>query len=93
MYKPSFCVSSGDWLCSILRGRAQAAARITGSSHYPGLSGEVRFFQTGSGVIVCARICGLPQDGGPCHERIFGFHIHEGTECGGPAEDPFAHAL
>ncbi len=58
MYKPSFCVSSGDWLCSILRGRAQAAARITGSSHYPGLSGEVRFFQTGSGVIVCARICG-----------------------------------
>ncbi len=93
MYKPSFCVSPRDWLCSILRGRAQAAASITGSSHYPGLSGEVRFFQTGSGVIVCAGICGLPQDGGPCHERIFGFHIHEGTECGGPAEDPFAHAM
>ena len=50
MYKPSFCVSPRDWLFSILRGRAQAAASITGSSHYPGLSGEVRFFQTGSGV-------------------------------------------
>ena len=40
MYKPSFCVSPRDWLFSILRGRAQAAASITGSSHYPGLSGR-----------------------------------------------------
>ena len=27
-----------------------------------------------------------------CGQRIFGFHIHEGTRCSGTSEDPFANA-
>lgn len=78
-------------LCSILRGRAQAVADVTGSS--PGISGSVWFYQTDRGVIVRAEIGGLPQSRGPCQERIFGFHIHKGTDCGGDMNDPFADAM
>lgn len=80
-------------LLPILRGRPQAAAAVTGSGDYPGLSGTVRFFQTDQGVVVCAEIRGLPRGGLPCGERIFGFHIHSGNSCGGSPEDPFADAM
>lgn len=80
-------------LLSILRGRPQAAASIAGSENYPDLSGTVRFYQTGEGVIVCAEIDGLPHSGLPCHEQVFGFHIHQGTDCGGSMDDPFADAM
>ncbi|MDE7220220.1 MAG: superoxide dismutase family protein [Oscillospiraceae bacterium] len=93
MNKPSSCGHSGIHLLPLLRGRAQAEARITGSESYPAISGLVRFFQTGCGVIVCAEICGLPQDSRACHERIFGFHIHEGTSCGSGMDGAFAGAM
>lgn len=93
MNKPSPCGKSRLRLLSVLRGRAQAAAAITGSESCPDLSGTVRFYQTNDGVIVSAEISGLPQDGLPCHERIFGFHIHKGTDCGGNMDDPFADAM
>ena len=47
--KPS-CSRSVPRLFAILRGRAQAAASITGSDSYPDLSGTVRFYQTKEGV-------------------------------------------
>lgn len=93
MNKPPSRNHSPCQLLSLLRGRAQAEARIAGSENYPDISGCARFFQTGEGVAVCAEVRGLPQGGGPCHERIFGFHIHKGTSCGGSMDEPFADAM
>lgn len=93
MNRQSSCGHSQSHFVSILRGRPQAAAAITGSESYPGLSGTVRFYQTNQGVIVCAEISGLPQADLPCRERIFGFHIHTGSDCGGNMDDPFSDAM
>lgn len=93
MNQLSACGNSGLHLFSVLRGRPQAAACIAGSENYPAISGRVRFYQTGKGVIVWTEISGLPHSELPCHERVFGFHIHKGTDCGGNMEDPFADAM
>lgn len=93
MNKPSLCSHSKTVLLSTLRNRPQAAAIIAGSKNYPDISGTVQFYQTNEGVIVLAEVCGLPQSNRPCQERIFGFHIHEGTDCGGNMDDLFAHAM
>lgn len=93
MNRSTFCGNSKASLLSVLRGRAQAAADVTGSESCPGISGAVRFYQTGEGVIVWAEIRGLPHSELPCQERIFGFHIHEGGDCGGNRDDPFANAM
>lgn len=78
----------------ILRSRPGAAAEIAGGEMYPDISGVLRLYQTGAGVIVYAEISGLPTAELPCTERIFGFHIHDGERCGGGgAPDPFADAL
>ena len=87
------CSRSKAHLLSVLRGRAQAAARLTGSESYPDISGVVRFYQTHEGVIVYAEVSGLPSSDRPCQSRIFGFHIHEGTDCGGSMSDSFADAM
>lgn len=93
MNRSSSCNHPPIQLSSILRGRPQAAARITGSGSFPGISGTVRFYQTGRGVIVRADITGLPEGSSPCHERVFGFHIHTGADCEGSMDDPFADAM
>lgn len=65
-----------------------AMAVLKGSAAYPNISGSIRFFETTDGVIVVADVKGLPAQaecGG-----VFGFHIHEGTGCGG---DDFAETL
>lgn len=80
-------------LPSLLRGVPQAAANITGSESHPGLSGLVRFYQTKAGVVVLAEVSGLPHSDHSCEDRIFGFHIHQGTDCGGDMDDPFANAM
>ncbi|MCI8609757.1 MAG: superoxide dismutase family protein [Firmicutes bacterium] len=76
-----------------LCGDPQAIADITGSADYPDISGTVQLYQTNEGVIVLAEIRGLPKAEQPCHERIFGFHIHSGMNCSGNMEDPFADAM
>ena len=93
MNRPSSCGHSKAFLLSALRGQPQAAARIAGSEDYPGISGTVRLYQTSQGVIVLAEVSGLPQSDRPCQGQVFGFHIHEGTDCGGNADDPFADAM
>lgn len=80
-------------LLTALRGRPQAQTSITGSESYPGITGWVRFYQTNEGVIVYAEVNGLPRSGQPCQERIFGFHIHQGTDCGGSGDEPFPNAM
>lgn len=93
MKQPSYDSSYRIWLLSVLRGRPQAAARISGSESYPDISGTVQFYQTGRGVLVRADISGLPHSDIPCGGRIFGFHIHKGADCGGNMDDPFADAM
>ena len=80
-------------ILSVLRRRPQAAADITGSGSFPDISGTVRFYQTGEGVIVCAEVSGLPYSGLSCQQRVFGFHIHEGGSCTGNLDDPFANVM
>ena len=67
-----------------------AKAVIKGSKDYPDLKGIVYFKQTAKGVMVTAKIDGLPQAKGKCNGRFFGFHIHEGGSCSGNADDEFA---
>ena len=93
MGKPLSCSHSNVPLLTALRGRAQASASISGSESYPALTGIVRFYQTNQGVIVWAEINGLPDSGLPCQGRVFGFHIHKGTDCSGNMDDPFADAM
>lgn len=75
---------------SLLRQAPQALSVIRGSAAYPDLQGEVRFYQLQSGVLVVAEVMGLPVSEKPCGDRIFAFHIHDGSECSGNAQDPFA---
>ena len=85
--------SSSVHLIPVLRGRPQAQALVSGSGDYPNISGWVRFYQTDAGVIVYAEVRGLPQPSQPCQAGIFGFHIHEGVDCGGEGEGPFPLAM
>lgn len=59
-----------------------ARAAVTGGPDYPGLRGEVAFWQTDAGVLCEAAFVGLPQSG-TCPGGIFAFHIHEGQQCSG----------
>lgn len=71
----------------------RAVAIVRGSSAYPGIFGEVRFFQSAYGTLVSAEFSGLPAGSSPCGNPVFGFHIHSGAQCSGTAADPFADAL
>ena len=80
-------------LCPLLKKRPNATAYISGSPEYPQLQGTVRIYQTNAGVLVHTQVSGLPEQDAHCGGRFFGFHIHEGGECAGSAEDPFADAM
>ncbi len=69
-----------------------AKAYVKGSSKFPRINGIVTFKETKDGVLVSARINGLPQSPTNCTGRFFGFHIHEGSSCSGNASDEFANA-
>lgn len=69
-----------------------AKAHIKGSKEYPSINGMVYFKETKNGVLLTAKIHGLPKPKTHCRGRFFGFHIHEGTSCTGNHKDPFADA-
>ncbi len=69
-----------------------AKANIKGGKKYPKINGVVTFKETKDGVLVTAKINGLPQSNNNCSGRFFGFHIHEGTSCTGNSSDEFANA-
>ena len=54
-----------------------AKAHIKGSTKYPKIDGIVTFKETANGVLLTAKINGLPQSKDHCKGRFFGFHIHE----------------
>lgn len=59
--------------------KPSARALIRGGASYPDIRGEVTFYQVNCGVLVAARISGLPDAASGFH----GFHIHAGDGCGG----------
>ncbi|MDE6726740.1 MAG: superoxide dismutase family protein [Oscillospiraceae bacterium] len=77
---------------SVFSRKADAAVCIKGSRKYPSITGKVRFYQMCGGVMMTAEVGGLPIGEKPCGGRIFGFHIHDGTECSGNKDAPFANA-
>lgn len=77
-------------LNTILNRIPDAVANVEGSADHSCLTGIVKFYQTRIGVLVYSEINGLPD---VIQNRIFGFHIHEGTACSGDKEDPFSDAL
>lgn len=69
-----------------------AKATIKGGKLYPQINGTVTFKETKEGILVTAKINGLPQSKNNCTGKFFGFHIHEGTACTGNIADEFANA-
>ena len=59
--------------------KPMAIAYIKGKNESSGIKGTVKFYQKANCVLVVANIIGLP----PTTTGFFGFHIHEGTDCGG----------
>lgn len=80
-------------IVSVLNTKPQAKANVKGSSEYPDISGIVQFYQTNLGVIVYAEVKNLPNSEKSCNDRIFAFHIHEGSSCTGNMNDPFSNAM
>lgn len=64
-------------------------AYLYGNGEHPNLFGTVLFFPLWDGTLVMSTINGLPYDKGACNERVFGYHIHEGSTCTGDETDPF----
>lgn len=69
-----------------------AKANIKGWKKYPKINGAVTFREVKNGVLVTAKVNGLPQSSDSCTGRFFGFHIHEGSSCSGTISDEFANA-
>lgn len=69
-----------------------AKAHIKGGKKYPKIDGTVTFKETKEGVLVTAKIKGLPQSSNKCTGRFFGFHIHEGNSCTGDSKDEFSNS-
>lgn len=67
-----------------------AYAKINGSSKFPKIHGSIKFKQMKNGVLVSSEIFELPYE--ECSNEIYGFHIHEGTECTGNETEEFANA-
>ncbi len=83
--------SSIDFMPLILE-NPLAIAKIAGSPDYPDINGIVQFYQTNAGVIVAARVQGLPNPDDECNSPVFAIHIHEGERCSGNETDYFADA-
>ena len=65
---------------SIFPAKPAAVAIVRGGASVPKLHGEVRFYHARQGVLVVAKVSNLPKGNSA---GFFGFHIHEGTACGG----------
>lgn len=68
-----------------------AKATIKGSNKYPTINGTFWFRKVKEGVLVTAKIYGLPLSNAPCENRIFAVHIHQRGDCSGTINDPFAN--
>ena len=62
-----------------------AFSHIRGSYKYPEISGTAEFYEFKNGVFIVWEINGIPFDSHSVH----GFHIHNGSSCGGCGKDAF----
>ena len=69
-----------------------AKAMIKGGKKYPNIHGNVYFRETKNGILITAKIKGLPSSKNACTGNFFGFHIHSGSSCSGTMQDEFADA-
>lgn len=69
-----------------------AKAHIKGGRKYPQINGIITFKETKEGILVTAKINGLPQSKNHYTGNFFGLHIHEGIDCTGNLNDEFANA-
>ena len=54
-----------------------AKANIKGGRKFPEINVTITFKEVKNGVLLTAKINGLPQSKDHCKGRFFGFHIHE----------------
>lgn len=54
-----------------------AVAHIKGGKEFPNINGSVYFKEVKNGILLTAKINGLPQSKTHCKGRFFSFHIHE----------------
>ena len=54
-----------------------AKANIKGGKKFPQINGTITCKEVKKGVILTAKINGLPQSKDHCKGKFFGFHIHE----------------
>lgn len=80
-----------SFLETVLYNIPEAYAPLQGAPNYESITGIVRFYSSGTGVILNAEVYGLPSATTPCAPYIHGFHIHEGDSCTGNNTDPFAN--
>ncbi len=78
---------------ALLMRTPHASTELKGGAAYPNIHGTVRFYQTRNGVLIAVEVGGLPHSHGACQHPVFGFHIHEGSECMGDMHDPFSGAM
>lgn len=77
---------------ALLNTPPQAVAVLIGSKAYPHIRGIVHFYQTKYGVLIGAKVSGLPSPPGECESPIFALHLHDGDACTGTENDSFANA-
>lgn len=68
-----------------------AKATVIGSKKYPKIKGTFGFREEKEGVLVTAKVYGLPTSSKNCNNRIFAVHIHQKGDCSGTITDPFAN--
>lgn len=68
----------------------ESYALVYGNEAHSDIQGTVLFYPLWGGTLAVTEISGLPSSEEKCKGRFFGFHIHEGRNCKGTKEDPFA---
>ena len=69
----------------------KAQAIIRGNQKYPKIKGIFEFRNVKEGVLVTAKVNGLPTSHKICENRIFAVHIHQNGNCSGNMIDPFSN--
>lgn len=75
---------------TIFKGMPDAYAKINGAPPYEDIHGTIYFYSVYEGTVILIEMYGIPPDLENDAGGFFGFHIHEGKECTGTEEDPFA---
>ena len=70
----------------------KAKAIVNGSPNYPQIKGIFEFNEVKEGILVTAKVAGLPTSNSTCKHNVFAVHIHQNGECSGNISDPFANA-